>query len=77
MKSPLCSQTDVNFHGLYLFETIANQQQSAGIKSSSAAGTVCSAYHGWKTEFSGHTTQWPVAAPQWRLNPILTHEAVT
>lgn len=38
----------------YLFETIANLQQSAEIKSSSAAGAVCSAYHDWETELTGH-----------------------
>lgn len=47
----------------YLFETTANLYQSAGFKSSSAAGAVCRAYHGWKTALSGQTTQWPAAAP--------------
>lgn len=38
----------------YLFETIANLQQSAEIKSPLAAGTVCSAYHNRETELTGH-----------------------
>lgn len=73
----LKDETAVYLLGLISVETIANLQQSAGIRSPSAAGAACRTYRDWETEFGGQTTQRTGAAPQQRLGLIITCEAVT
>lgn len=73
----LKDETAVYLLGLISVETIANLQQSAGIRSPSAAGAACRAYRDWETESGGQTTQRTGAAPQQRLGLIITCEAVT